>query len=196
MSSRSQINMKDSKLSLFPVTEGKQTWLKSKIRDVPHFPKPGITFKDLTTLFQDAEAFTFVLDVLASKCKELDAKYIAGIEARGFILAAAVAYKLGLGFIPIRKPGKLPHIVESASYELEYGNNTVEIHRDACEPGSRVVLLDDLLATGGTAGAGVELLQKIGAEVVGLGFIVELGFLSGRAKLQPGLTGFSLLTYE
>ncbi len=183
-------------MSLFPVTASKQDWLKSKVRDVADFPKPGIIFKDLTTLFKDAEAFNFVIDVLASKCQELDAKYIAGIEARGFILAAAIAYRLKLGFIPIRKPGKLPHLVESASYELEYGSNTVEIHKDACEPGSRVVLLDDLLATGGTAAAGIQLLKKIGADVVGVGFVIELGFLSGRAKLDGKIDTFSILNYE
>jgi adenine phosphoribosyltransferase len=181
--------------TLYPLTQTKSDWLKSKIRDIPDFPKPGIVFKDLTTLLKDAEALRLCIDALADKSNELKPDYIAGVEARGFILGAAVAYKLGLGFVPIRKPGKLPHKVEKASYDLEYGTNTLEIHIDAVEKGNRVVLMDDLLATGGTAQAGCDLLTRVGANVVGFGFVVELGFLGGREKLQKGVDTFSLITY-
>ncbi|HEY9772581.1 MAG TPA: adenine phosphoribosyltransferase [Planktothrix sp.] len=178
-----------------PISKAKDEWLKSKIRDIPDFPKPGIIFKDLTTLFADAEAFAYVLDVLSERCKALRPDMIAGIEARGFILAPTIAYKLGLGFVPIRKPGKLPYTVQKLQYELEYGTDTIEIHADAVNHSHRVVLLDDLLATGGTAGAARRLLELLGAKVVGVGFIVELGFLNGRAKLSGDSDVFSILNY-
>jgi adenine phosphoribosyltransferase len=173
---------------------GKAQWLKDKIRDIPDFPKPGIVFKDMTTLMKDAEAFGCVVDLMAHKCAELDAQYIAGIEARGFILATAIAYKLKRGFIPVRKPNKLPHIVEKVTYDLEYGTDSLEIHVDAVEKGDRVVVVDDLLATGGTAAASCQLLERVGANVVGVGFVVELGFLGGRKKL-PDTDVFSVLSY-
>lgn len=170
-------------------------WLKSKIRDIPDFPKKGIIFKDLTTLLNDHEAFNFVVEVLTEKAKQLKPDYIAGIEARGFILAPAIAHKLGIGFIPIRKPGKLPHHVEKVSYDLEYGSNTLEIHIDAAEKGKRVLIIDDLLATGGTANAACQLIERIGAKVAGMGFLVELDFLSGRKILPQGVETFSLINY-
>jgi adenine phosphoribosyltransferase len=192
---------------VLPLTTEKATWLKSKIRDIPDFPKPGIIFKDLTTLLKDPEAFRFVIDALAEKYEPLKPAYIAGIEARGFILAAAVAYKLGVGFLPIRKPGKLPYNVEKITYELEYGSDSLEIHIDAVdvdldavdsgviERGKSVVLIDDLLATGGTAHAAHKLLTKIGAKVVGIGFITELTFLKGRDKFAKDTELFSLISY-
>lgn len=187
------------------MNSSKLEWLKSKIRDIPDFPKPGIVFKDLTTLLKDAEAFQFVIDALAEKYAPLKPSYIAGIEARGFILGSALAYKLGVGFLPIRKPGKLPYQVQKISYDLEYGQDTLEIHIDAVamepntttvEPGKRVVLIDDLLATGGTAVAASSLLKSVGAELIGVGFVVELGFLNGRKKFPAGVDIFSLLNYE
>lgn len=178
-----------------PLSPAKSDWLKNKIRDIPDFPKKGIIFKDLTTLLNDHEAFNFVVEVLTEKAKQFKPDYIAGIEARGFILAPAVAHKLGIGFIPIRKPGKLPHTVEKVSYELEYGSNTLEIHIDAAEKGKRVLIIDDLLATGGTAAAACQLIERIGAKVAGLGFLVELDFLSGRKALPQGVEAFSLINY-
>ncbi len=193
--------------SYLPISQSKGDWLKSKIRDIPDFPKPGIVFKDLTTLLKDREAFRFVIDALAEKYSERKPAFIAGVEARGFILGAALAYKMGVGFLPIRKPGKLPYQVERISYELEYGTDSLEIHVDAVEvdidatdtgaveSGKTVVLIDDLLATGGTAAAAHNLLTNLGAEVIGVGFVVELSFLHGRKKFAPGLNVFSLISY-
>ncbi len=177
------------------ISTSKTQWLKDKIRDIPDFPKPGIIFKDITTLLKDAEAFTFAVDALSEETKKLKPNKIAGIEARGFIVGAAVAYKLGLGFIPIRKPGKLPYQRESLSYDLEYGKDCVEIHVDAATQDEKVVLIDDLLATGGTAAAACKLLQKIGADVVGAGFLVNLEFLGGKLILPEGVHFFSLVDY-
>lgn len=152
-------------------------------------------FKDLTTLLGNAEAFACVIDVLSEKYRQLQPAYIAGIEARGFILGAAVAYKLGIGFVPVRKKGKLPYKVERQTYDLEYGTDAVEIHIDAVERGANVVLIDDLLATGGTASAACQLLRTVGANVIGIGFVTELGFLSGRERLPKDVDLFSMLTY-
>lgn len=182
--------------SYLPLTRDKVDWIKSTIRDIPDFPKPGIIFKDMTTLLKNAEAFQYVIDVLSEKFAKSNVKYVVGIESRGFILGAAIAHKLGIGFIPVRKPGKLPHKVEKAVYELEYGTDTLEIHVDAVERGDRVVVIDDLLATGGTAEASLRLLKAIGAEVAGLGFVVELSFLKGRAKLPSGVEVFSIVDYS
>lgn len=184
-----------------PVSAEKVDWLKSKIRDIPDFPKPGIVFKDLTTLLKDKEAFAYVIDVLAARFEDWHPKYVAGVEARGFIVGAALAYRLGIGFLPIRKPGKLPYQVEKISYELEYGTDCLEIHIDAVdtgaiEKGKEVILVDDLLATGGTAVAASKLLTTVGAKLVGVGFLVELGFLSGRANFPAGLDIFSVLDYQ
>jgi adenine phosphoribosyltransferase len=178
-----------------PLSQEQESWLKSKIRDIPDFPKPGIVFKDLTTLFSDPEALQFVMDVMAERCKELKPDVIAGVEARGFIFAPTIAYKLGLGFVPIRKPGKLPYKVHKLEYDLEYGTDIIEIHSDAVSHGHRVILIDDLLATGGTAVAGRKLLSMLGANVVGVGFVVELGFLGGRQKLATESEVFSLVNF-
>jgi adenine phosphoribosyltransferase len=180
--------------TLLRIDEEKAKWLKGIVRDIPDFPKPGIIFKDITTLLQDPKALTFIIDTLAGHCAKLRPEKIAGIEARGFIFGAAVAYKLGLGFTPIRKPGKLPYQSERVLYELEYGTDSLEIHVDAVK-GQRVVLLDDLLATGGTANASVELIEKVGGKVVGVGFVIELLFLSGRKKLANELDVFSMIQY-
>ena len=180
---------------MISISASKVQWLKDKIRDIPDFPKSGIVFRDLTTLFKDAEAFAYVVDALSDETKKLRPEKIVGIEARGFIIGAAVAYKLGLGFVPIRKPGKLPHQKESISYDLEYGKDCVEIHVDAVIEDEKVVLIDDLLATGGTAAAACKLLQKIGAEVVGAGFVVTLEDLGGKLVLPDGVHFFTLVSY-
>lgn len=169
--------------------------LKKLIREVPDWPKPGILFYDLTTLLQDARGLRTVIDKLAEHYQGQKIDVVAGIEARGFIFAPAVACRLGVGFIPVRKPKKLPWKTASVSYALEYGTDTLEVHRDAVQPGQRVLLCDDLLATGGTSAAAVQLLRQIGGEVAGLGFAVELTFLRGREKL-PNLDVFSLIQYD
>lgn len=169
--------------------------LKNLIREVPDWPKPGILFYDLTTLLQDAGGLRAVIDNLAEHYKGKGIDMVAGIEARGFIFAPAVAWRLGVGFIPVRKPKKLPWKTASVSYALEYGSDTLEIHRDAVRPGQRVLLCDDLLATGGTAAAAIQLLRQIGAEVAGAGFAVELTFLHGREKL-PNLPVYSIIQYD
>jgi adenine phosphoribosyltransferase len=158
---------------------------ESLIRDVPDFPKPGILFKDITPVVQDYEALKEVTERLAewARAKKIDA--IVGIEARGFIFGVPVAMALGVGFVPLRKLGKLPANTIAEEYALEYGTNTVEIHSDSLHPGQRVVIIDDLLATGGTAAAAARLVERLGAEVVGFGFLVELAFLDGRKTLNP-----------
>jgi len=182
MSSQKLANQ-ETKLAL-PLSDDKAMWLKDIIRDVPDFPKKGIIFKDLTTLMKHPEAFSFVLDCLAEKCREYKPTMIVGIEARGFILAPAIAHKLGVGFVPVRKPGKLPWQTEKVSYALEYGEDTVEVHKDAVGAADRVVIIDDLLATGGTALAAKQLIEKLGAKVVACGFVVELDFLNGAPKVK------------
>ena len=157
--------------------------LKSLIREVPDYPKPGILFYDITTLLRDPRGLAQVLDGLEKSVNGEKIHRVAGIEARGFIFAPAVAQALGAGFIPIRKPNKLPAETESTEYALEYGTDKVEIHRDAVEPGENVLILDDLLATGGTAAAAAQLVEKVGGRVVGLRFVIELDFLKGREKL-------------
>ena len=177
------------------MTEHSTEWLKGKIRDVPDFPKPGIIFKDLTPLLKDVERFKFVIDSMSAKCKEFKPDLIAGIEARGFLLGPTIAYQLGLGFVPIRKPGKLPYKTEKLEYALEYGTDCIEIHADAVSSGQRVIVIDDLLATGGTANAALQLIKRVGADVVAIGFMVELGFLEGRQKLPKDATVFSVIDY-
>ena len=157
--------------------------IKSKIRDIPDFPREGIVFKDITTVLRDPATFKHCVDLLAKHFAKQKIDYIAGIESRGFIFGSALAYKLGIGFIPIRKPGKLPAKTERVSYELEYGKDSLEIHIDAVEPGKRVLIVDDLLATGGTAEAAIKLVKKIGGVIVGIAFVIELEFLNGREKL-------------
>jgi adenine phosphoribosyltransferase len=170
--------------------DGVAALLESRIRDVPDYPKPGVVFKDITPLLADGPAFAAVVQALAAGNE--GATKVAGIEARGFILAAPVAYVLGAGFVPIRKQGKLPAATDAESYELEYGEATLEVHRDVFGPGDRVLIVDDVLATGGTAAATAELVRRSGASVAGIVFLLEIGFLAGRAKL-PDLDVRSLL---
>ena len=158
--------------------------LKSKIRDIPDFPKPGIIFKDITTLLQDFDAFKLSVDMLVKQHQNNKIDKVAGIEARGFIFGAAVAYAMNAGFIIIRKPGKLPYQTVKQTYELEYGSDEIEIHEDSIKPGERILLVDDLLATGGTMAAAADLINKIGGDIVGISFVVELTFLHGREKLK------------
>ena len=169
--------------------------LKKLIREVPDWPKPGILFYDLTTLLKDKQGFHTLIDRLCAHYANRHVDVIAGIEARGFIFAPALAYRLGAGFVPVRKPNKLPSKTAQVTYQLEYGTDSLEIHQDAVQPGQRVLVCDDLLATGGTAAATVELVRKLGGEVIGAAFAVELSFLGGRAKL-PGLDVFSLIQYD
>jgi|TARA_B100000315_G_scaffold197348_1_gene188689 adenine phosphoribosyltransferase len=150
------------------------------IRDVPDFPKEGIIFKDITPMLQDAKAFQTSVDLLADRYMGEGVDVVVGAEARGFIIASPLAYKLGAGFVLIRKPGKLPWNTESETYELEYGEDALEIHKDAIQPGMKVLIADDLLATGGTAQACVNLVERLGGEVVGMSFFIELSFLNGR----------------
>jgi adenine phosphoribosyltransferase len=164
------------------------------IRNIPDFPKPGIQFKDITPVLADARLFAGAIDLLVASHVPGTVDAVVGIDARGFIFASAAAVKLKAGFVPIRKKGKLPFKTHEVSYDLEYGSNTVAIHVDALRPGAKVLLVDDLLATGGTAGAAVALLQKIGAQIVEASFLIELGFLNGRAKLD-GVKVRSLVTY-
>jgi adenine phosphoribosyltransferase len=169
--------------------------MKEFIREVPDFPKPGILFYDLTTLLQNAGAFHGLVDELCDHYTGQKVDAVVGIEARGFILAPALAYRLQAGFVPVRKPKKLPAKTVSLTYQLEYGTDTLEIHADAIKPGQSVLISDDLLATGGTAAATVELIQKLGGIVVGASFAVELTFLNGRARL-PGIDVFTMIQYD
>ena len=157
--------------------------LTAAIRDVPDFPKPGIVFKDITPILNDAELFRESVALFVSRHRENRIDQVAGIESRGFIFGAALAHELGAGFVPVRKQGKLPAETVDVSYDLEYGSATLELHTDAVQKGNRVLIMDDLLATGGTAAATLSLFQKLGAEVVEIDFLVELGFLQGREKL-------------
>ena len=158
--------------------------LKKYIRDIPDFPKKGILFHDVTTLFKNTGAFNFVVNELAERYTNKEIGYVAGIEARGFILAGALAIKLNCGMIPIRKPGKLPFHTISETYELEYGSDKLEIHEDAVKKGDKVLVIDDLVATGGTLLAGVKLIEKLGADVVGVGAIIDMPDLGGRSMLK------------
>ena len=169
--------------------------LKSKIRHVPDFPKPGILFYDITTLLRDSVGLNELLEGLSAPFRDQEIDLIVGIESRGFILGAAMADRLGSGFVPMRKPGKLPGSTLRQSYELEYGTDTLEVHDDAIGPGQRVLIVDDLLATGGTARAALDLIKQTGGEVIGAAFLVELTFLGGRARLgeTPIFVG---LTYD
>jgi adenine phosphoribosyltransferase len=169
--------------------------LQNMIREVPDFPKPGILFYDITTLLKDAAGLAGVIDGLKDHYKDFAVDVVLGIEARGFIFAPALAYALGAGFVPVRKPKKLPAEVVRVSYDLEYGKDTLEMHKDAIGPGTRVLIVDDLLATGGTSAAAALMVRAAGATVVGLGFVVELTFLNGRQKLA-GDQVFSLLQYD
>jgi adenine phosphoribosyltransferase len=168
--------------------------LASRIRDVPDFPQQGILFKDITTLLKDGPAFKSAIDLMTSRVKNWDVDVVVGMESRGFIFAAPIAYNLGVGFAPVRKLGKLPAETIQAEYALEYGTNTLEIHTDGIEEGQRVLVVDDLLATGGTVGATIDLVERLGGEVAGTAFLVELGFLHGRQRLE-GYRVTTLITY-
>jgi adenine phosphoribosyltransferase len=168
--------------------------LKSLIRDIPDFPKPGIMFRDITTLLCNPQGLSYTIDSLAEKCSGMSADYVVGMESRGFIFGTPLAYKMGVGFIPVRKPGKLPGEVHFAEYELEYGVDRLEMHQDAMKSGSRVLVVDDLIATGGTAAATANLLQQAGCELVGFAFVIELQALGGRQKL-PDVPIVTLVEY-
>jgi len=169
--------------------------LKSKIRNIPDFPVKGIQFKDITTLLKDKDAYKYCIDQITKHCKALKIDYIAGIEARGFIIGAPVAYNLNVGFLLVRKKDRLPADVERISYQLEYGENILEIHRDSFQKGDRIMVIDDLLATGGTTLAVFKLIEKLGGKIVGADFIVELEMLKGKEKLK-GYEIFSLVKYN
>ncbi|WP_425061196.1 Adenine phosphoribosyltransferase [Sporomusa carbonis] len=168
--------------------------LREKIRNIPDFPQQGIQFKDITTLLKDGKAFRLAIDMLAEHYQKQHIDVVLGPEARGFAIGAPVAYVLGAGFVPIRKPGKLPAETISYEYSLEYGKDALEIHKDAIEPGSKVLIADDLLATGGTTMATIKLVERLGGQVVGLAFLIELSFLNGREVLN-GYDITSLIKY-
>jgi adenine phosphoribosyltransferase len=169
--------------------------LEALIRNVPDFPIPGVQFKDITTLLHNGPAFRAVIDQIVARFRHERIDIVAGVESRGFIFSAPVAYELGVGLVPIRKPGKLPAETIEVAYSLEYGTNVLQMHADAFQPGARVLLVDDLLATGGTVVAAIDLVQHVGGEVVGLAFVIELLFLNGRAQLGD-YPIFSLVQYE
>ncbi len=168
--------------------------LKASIRNIPDFPKPGIIFRDITTLLGNPAALEYTIETMATQVRELQPQYIVGMESRGFIFGAALAYKLGIGFIPVRKPGKLPADIYAIEYALEYGSDRLEIHRDAAPPGSLVLIVDDLIATGGTAVATAKLLQQLDTKLVGCAFVIELDALNGRSHL-PSVPIISLVHY-
>ena len=168
--------------------------LRAKIREIPDFQKPGILFYDITTLLKDARAYRAAIDAMLAPYAGTAIDIVVGMESRGFIFSAPMAYQLGAGLVPVRKLGKLPAETISVEYALEYGSNTLEVHRDAIQPGQKVLIVDDLLATGGTVNGTVELVQRLKGEIVGLAFLVELGFLKGRDRLT-GQTVTSLITY-
>lgn len=169
--------------------------LKRYIRNIPDFPKPGIVFRDITTLLKDHKAFQTVTDILFERYQDKNIDKVVGIESRGFIVGAVLAHRLGAGFIPVRKPGKLPAEKLCQDYQLEYGTDAVEIHRDAIALGERVLLHDDLLATGGTMEATAKLIERLGGVILGVSFLIELSFLNGRQRLK-GYDVFSIITYD
>ena len=168
--------------------------LKEKIRIIENFPKEGISFKDITTLIADGEAFRYSIDKIVEHLKDKNVDLILGPEARGFIFGLPVAYAMGIGFVPVRKKGKLPYETVSVSYDLEYGTDVLEIHKDAIKKGQRVAIVDDLLATGGTVEATIQLVEQLGGKVVGIAFLIELEALKGREKLKD-YNVYSVLTY-
>jgi len=169
--------------------------LKGLIRSIPDFPKKGIVFRDITPLLADADGFKQAVEAIAKRFKAAKPEMVVGVEARGFIIGPAVALKLGAGFVPVRKPGKLPYKTKSASYQLEYGTDKIEIHADAVQPGQKVLIVDDLLATGGTAAATCDLVETMGGRIVGCAFLIELSFLNGREKLKKHDV-FTLIDYK
>jgi adenine phosphoribosyltransferase len=176
------------------LTQEQSTWLKQYVRSIPDYPQPGILFRDITPLLQDPVALRFAIETMANRYRSQQIDQVVGIESRGFILGTPLAYLLGTGFVPVRKKGKLPSQVISVEYDLEYGSNVLEIHTDSIQPGQRILVVDDLLATGGTTAGTVKLVEQLGAQVVSLAFLIELAGLEGRSRL-PGLDVFALLTY-
>lgn len=172
-----------------------QNYVESKVRDIVDFPKKGIVFRDITTAVKDAKALKFMIDFLTEQYADKKIDYVAGVESRGFIFGSALAYNLGAGFVMIRKPGKLPADVISQEYSLEYGTDKIEMHADAVEEGKNVLVIDDLLATGGTVDAACKLLKKVGANIVGAAFIIELSDLGGREKLKD-IDVVSMIQYK
>lgn len=170
--------------------------IRDSIRNIPDFPKPGILFRDITPVLKDPALFSETLSWFDDRIKDAGVEYIVGIESRGFILGAALAQKMGLGFVPVRKMGKLPGLVERHQYDLEYGSDCIEIHADAFPPGSRIAIIDDLLATGGTAAATTVLVKKLSANVAAILFMIELEPLNGRAALLTGIPVHSMVTYR
>jgi adenine phosphoribosyltransferase len=168
--------------------------LKDYIRNIPDFPKPGILFRDITTLLKDKNAFKHAVDALVTKYKNKKIDVVVAVEARGFVLGGTIAYKLGAGFIPVRKKGKLPGNTQSVTYSLEYGTDTLEMHTDAIKPGERVLIIDDLIATGGTVKAVADLVKKLKGKIVGIAFLIELSGLYGRKQLK-GYPVYSLIKY-
>ena len=177
-----------------PLSPGQTTWLKQYIRSIPDYPQPGILFRDITPLLQHGPALRFVVETMANRYRGAGIDQVVGIESRGFIFGTPLSYLLGTGFVPVRKQGKLPADTISVEYELEYGSNVLEIHTDAVKPGQRVLVVDDLLATGGTTAGTVKLLERLGAQVVSLAFLIELTALGGRTRL-PGQDVYALLQY-
>lgn len=169
--------------------------VRARLRDVPDFPKPGILFKDITPVLGDAAAFSAALDALVAYAAPLGVTRVLGVEARGFILGAALATRMNLGFVPARKPGKLPAKVDRVTYALEYGSDSLELHVGSFAPNERVLVVDDVIATGGTAAAAIALVERQGAVVAGAAFLIELAFLGGRARLPPATDVFAVLTY-
>ncbi len=170
--------------------------IKSKIRNISNFPKPGIEFKDITTLLKDKEAFKSAIDLMAKELSQEKIDYVVAIESRGYLLGAPLAYKLGAGLVLVRKPGKLPAAVERIEYDLEYGTDVLEIHKDSIEEGKKVLVIDDLLATGGTVKAAIDLVKKVGGDVIGAAFLIELEALGGKKKIPEGTKLYSLFKYE
>ncbi|HEY4284075.1 MAG TPA: adenine phosphoribosyltransferase [Chthoniobacterales bacterium] len=171
--------------SIAPVNSTTVETLRTTIRDVPDFPKQGIVFKDITTILKDGPLFRASVDLFLEECRDKKIDKVVGIDARGFLFGSAVAYELGIGFVPLRKKGRLPYKTETAAYTLEYGEAEMELHIDAIENGEKVVLIDDLLATGGTSASAVTLIKKVGGDLVAAIFLIELEFLHGRKKLEP-----------
>jgi len=169
-------------------------WISDVVRDIDDFPTMGVSFRDITPMLGDGKSFARAVDELADRFEGVDPSRVIGVEARGFILAAPVAYRMGAGFVPVRKAGKLPWAVVREEYSLEYGRDKLEIHRDAIHPGERILIVDDVLATGGTAAAAAQLVKQLGGELHGLAFLIELGFLNGRSKLA-GEQVYSVLQY-
>ncbi|MRJ03426.1 MAG: adenine phosphoribosyltransferase [Epsilonproteobacteria bacterium] len=180
------------------LTSEEKSYLLGTIRDIPDFPKPGIVFKDITTLLNDRKAFTLLMDHLQERYRPMELDFIAGIESRGFIFGAALATRLGIGFVPLRKRGKLPYTTVSEKYALEYGIDEIEIHIDAFrnQKGARVVLIDDLIATGGTAKAASRLIKRVGADLVEASFIIHLAFLGGREQVEEETNFYAVLEIE